>query len=135
MSFTQETLKDRLSRADAMNPAIKAEWLADLRSGRFQQGRTYLCAPKLGHDGPEEFYCCLGVLYETLIRLGKWKGEKAPGRGYRREGESEDYYGTFPAHETLREVGLSPSAAEALAEHNDQGLSFQAIAQAIEERL
>jgi hypothetical protein len=38
-----------------MDPDIKDEWLAALRSGEYQQGKSYL---KTG----ENEYCCLGVL-------------------------------------------------------------------------
>lgn len=45
-----------------MNAEIKAEWVADLRSGRYQQGRG-----ALNRDGR---FCCLGVLCEQAVRKG-----------------------------------------------------------------
>jgi hypothetical protein len=39
-----------------MNPEVKAGWIAALRSGKYEQGKSYL------HRGNE--YCCLGVLCE-----------------------------------------------------------------------
>jgi hypothetical protein len=45
-----------------MNPEIKAQWIADLRSGEFVQGTGYLNA-----DGK---LCCLGVLCEQAVKAG-----------------------------------------------------------------
>jgi hypothetical protein len=41
-----------------MNPDVKAQWVAALRSGEYKQGRG-----RLGyHDGDDDRMCCLGVL-------------------------------------------------------------------------
>lgn len=50
-----------------MNPEIKAEWVADLRSGEYKQGRGHL----RNADGT---FCCLGVLCDGARRhgLGDW---------------------------------------------------------------
>lgn len=45
-----------------MNPGIKAQWTAALRSGEFSQGRGYLNA--------DNKFCCLGVLSELAYRAG-----------------------------------------------------------------
>jgi len=45
-----------------MNPEIKAQWVADLRSGEFEQGQNYLNV-----DGK---LCCLGVLCEQAVKTG-----------------------------------------------------------------
>jgi hypothetical protein len=45
-----------------MNPEIKAQWVADLRSGQFEQGRGYL--------NMEGKLCCLGVLCEQAVKAG-----------------------------------------------------------------
>jgi hypothetical protein len=44
-----------------MNPEIKAQWVADLRSGEFKQGVGTLKS----FDGR---FCCLGVLMEQAVR-------------------------------------------------------------------
>jgi hypothetical protein len=51
----------------SMNPEIKAQWIADLRSGEFEQGQSYLNA-----DGK---LCCLGVLCEQAVRAGVLESE------------------------------------------------------------
>lgn len=50
-----------------MNPERKAEVVAALRSGKYQQGRNYLA--KRGSDGIVR-YCCLGVMCELAVRAG-----------------------------------------------------------------
>lgn len=46
-----------------MNPQIKAKWIADLRSGKYQQTQEYL--KRLTDNGPA--YCCLGILCEVTL--------------------------------------------------------------------
>lgn len=41
-----------------MNKEIKKQWIEALRSGKYKQGREYLCV--------DETYCCLGVLCDIL---------------------------------------------------------------------
>lgn len=45
-----------------MNPAIKAQWVAALRSGEYQQGRNFLRT--------DEGFCCLGVLCDLAVKAG-----------------------------------------------------------------
>lgn len=45
-----------------MNPDIKAQWVAALRSGEYKQGQR-----ALSHSGR---YCCLGVLCELAVKAG-----------------------------------------------------------------
>lgn len=45
-----------------MNPEIRAQWTAALRSGEYEQGRGYLNV-----DGK---LCCLGVLCELAVKAG-----------------------------------------------------------------
>jgi hypothetical protein len=46
-----------------MNPEIKAQWLADLRSGEYRQSTGALASIDGG-------YCCLGVLCEQAVKAG-----------------------------------------------------------------
>jgi hypothetical protein len=52
-----------------MDTEIKATWRADLRSGRYEQGREALCRI-VTDDGEGKEYCCLGVLCEQAVRAG-----------------------------------------------------------------
>lgn len=52
-----------------MNPAVQAQWMADLRSGDYPQGAGYLTQDNPGPDGGE-LDCCLGVLCKQAVRAG-----------------------------------------------------------------
>lgn len=54
-----------------MNPDIKAEWVAALRSGDYLQGRGQLHSFILNDDGSKESrFCCLGVLSDLAVKAG-----------------------------------------------------------------
>lgn len=46
-----------------MNPDVKAQWVAALRSGEYEQAHGYL---KVVDEGGGVGYCCLGVLCELM---------------------------------------------------------------------
>ena len=46
-----------------MNPEIKAQWVAALRSGEYKQGRGQL-------RNTDDEYCCLGVLCDLAVKAG-----------------------------------------------------------------
>lgn len=48
----------------SMDPTIKAQWVAALRSGEYRQGRHVL------HNVDENTYCCLGVLCDLAVKAG-----------------------------------------------------------------
>jgi hypothetical protein len=59
----------------AMNPEIKAKWVAALRSGMYRQGRMQL------RNRDDEF-CCLGVLcdiYAGSVSGAEWEQRRAGG--------------------------------------------------------
>lgn len=51
-----------------MTPSVKAEWITELRSGNYSQGKEYLC--RVDPDEVSRSYCCLGVLAEIALRHG-----------------------------------------------------------------
>jgi hypothetical protein len=73
-----------------MNPAIKAQWLRDLRSGEYPQGKG-----RLRKDGK---FCCLGVLCEQAVKAGIVILVDLDGTwGYRAVGDGNDFaLGTLP---------------------------------------
>jgi hypothetical protein len=123
-----------------MNTEVKARWVAALRSGRYQQGRSALCT--ITPEGKK--YCCLGVLCEELGI--PWK----PIGGVLHYGQQKRS-GTLPP-EALILAGLGTSDpfvsygdrhAVCLSELNDglvergekgKGLSFLEIADLIEQK-
>lgn len=124
-----------------MNAEVKAKWVAALRSGKFEQGRTALAFQT--DDGATQ-YCCLGVLCEVL------GVDKQPTR-------IDGRYGFFVAEDRPRERHyLPPAVAQAagldstdpevnescngrnpvsLSYLNDKGYTFEQIAQLIETQL
>ena len=52
-----------------MDPVIKAEWVAALRSRRYEQARSILRLPGVGH-------CCLGVLCD-VVDPARWKSDES----------------------------------------------------------
>lgn len=135
-----------------MNPEIKTQWVAALRSGEYRQGTGELHA--LHEDGSESF-CCLGVLCDLAVKAHvipeptyrEFSG--APRRGNYRYGDSNDEtkFGELPETvmtwaeiETLmgseiEQKSLGHFGYENLAAANDDGMSFEGIAGAIEEWL
>jgi hypothetical protein len=115
-----------------MNPAIKAKWVAALRSGEYKQGKAYL-------NGPGGF-CCLGVLCDLMVKEGD-----APDWAANPEGEKSvfaNWLTTLPPHVAIwaelqhDEFGprIGPNE-ESLAALNDGGMPFTQIAALIEEKL
>lgn len=126
----------------AMNPEIKAQWVAALRSGDYEQGAGNLCVVDSEGEHPE--YCCLGVL-EHLRELSG-----APVK------VATDAFGvvSFDGEEqTLSRVTIEWSGIRdenpvvdyndgyvtveggTLADLNDGGMSFEEIADLIEAQL
>ena len=50
-----------------MNPVIRDQWIADLESGEYTQGKNYLTSRT--RDGVET-NCCLGVLCQQAVKAG-----------------------------------------------------------------
>lgn len=131
-----------------MNPDVKANWIEALRSGRYEQGEGKL---KLMHeDTSRSFYCCLGILSEVQGL------DAVPGLPRENEGElgfwdyrfkftakdvnSGDTYteeqATMPTEDWLNQAcDMGLFEAELLAAMNDGGVSFEGIANWIEENL
>ncbi len=66
-----------------MNPEVKKNWLAALRSGEYQQGKDYL-----HRDGS---FCCLGVLTDLYLKEHKLEWEACDNHSgvYHLNGNSE----------------------------------------------
>lgn len=106
-----------------MDPTVKTNWLAALRSGVYKQGKRFL-------RPTENSYCCLGVLCDISTGTGAWKA--MPLDPYLEfDGYSEclpDLVAAF--------AGLNDRQARStLMEMNDRGDSFEEIADWIEKNL
>lgn len=103
-----------------MNPEIKAQWVAALRSGTYPQGQSVLRSL----DGR---YCCLGVLCDLVDPHG-WTTSDFSYRHRQRC--------NLPDETIYKLVEYSTSSEFiALAAMNDNGHSFAEIADYIEANL
>ncbi|MCA1840156.1 MAG: hypothetical protein LC723_07485 [Actinobacteria bacterium] len=136
-----------------MNPDIKKKWIEDLRSGNFEQGRTNLHSQSARVPGGEQGdkFCCLGVLCEQAVSAGIIPpGQKGTGdeekylvlygadreisglpEEVRRWAGIRDGLGAF--QEKVTEPDGEGPYTVTLASLNDNGVSFNVIANIIEE--
>lgn len=108
-----------------MNADTKEKWVAALRSGQYQQAQGMLRL--------DDKFCCLGVLCDVAgadnaAAGGRW----TPTGCYTYQGESEE--AVLPDGLRFR-LGLSPDDEIALFNMNDDGVSFEDIADFIEANL
>lgn len=121
-------------------------WLEALESGTFPQGQGALCRA----DGPVYEYCCIGVFDEVVVGT-KWHNEDNSGLLVDDDGEGELVDFAHP-HFAYTELGVEVTPMERdylsdkgvvltgeisragyLAYMNDQGFTFQEIADTIRE--
>lgn len=114
----------------------KDKWIAALRSGQYQQGRSLLCAIR---DDGSKTYCCLGVLAE--LDGAFVDGELFPGvrRGVRIAGDHVSTGMYRGKGKCLSDIRVNvPGASDTLlpwivAEMNDiKGRTFEEIADFLE---
>jgi len=124
-------------KAKKLDPKIKKVWLKALRSGEYKQTEAFLCVEK--KEGEPEF-CCLGVLCEE-VGDGEWRFKKGnkneclpPHWTYSDPGRKISF-ASFPPPALMRRVGLDIRHAQELTNRNDEGWSFEEIADYIEENL
>lgn len=121
-----------------MNPEIKAQWVAALRSGEFAQGFSAL------HSQEPVGYCCLGVLCVLAQRAGIVEASPES-NGLVRYGTSDDSTEVaYLPQEVITWAGLAgrnPRVSatgpygKSLSQMNDEGAPFSVIADHIEEYL
>lgn len=132
-----------------MDPEIKAQWVAALRSGDFQQGKGVLHrVTDVNGNGTETHeFCCLGVLSECAVAVGKAERKFGDTGYFRYYDPADDEFGGN-GHYLPRVVKVwagfrdaNPSLMyegdfHSLAELNDDfQLSFSEIADLIEDQL
>jgi hypothetical protein len=121
--------------AQKMNKRIKAEWIVELRSGKYVQGTGQLRKVELDSFGkPHSEFCCLGVLCNMYA--------KAHPRLAAKEKDPMSFMGEdcFPPLKVYKWAGfktinqhdqnhiLVGDTNDSLAEVNDGGASFNEIA-------
>jgi hypothetical protein len=124
-------------KQSSMDSILKREWLKALRSGEYKQGHA-----TLRHI--DDTYCCLGVLCDVSIKLaglGEWKKVHTAYETvwqFVSQVDTSDCDGseTMPNHSLAMVFELDEEDwAEKLASMNDEGKSFDEIAQVIEEKI
>jgi hypothetical protein len=115
-----------------MNPEIRAQWCAALRSGEYEQGKEAL------YDG--EGFCCLGVLCDLAFKAGAIPepeyDEDEEARLWRYDGRSDylpDSVKGWAGLAAQNPAVMTPTGREPLATVNDEdGLNFAQIADLID---
>jgi len=110
-----------------MDYAVKAQWIAALRSGKYKQGKH-----RLRSDTDE--FCCLGVLCD-ISPAARWNGTRAVGCS----GDIEDA-SVIGLPKSVQRWAVLPTTGPAvkrgfLSALNDQGVPFSEIADLIERDL
>lgn len=123
---------------DSTPAEVREQWVAELRSGRYQQGNSQLRQPAVAPYGTDAF-CCLGVLCDMAAQagLGGWEDER-----FWLSRESYGGYDKYPPAEVALWAGLAHPAGtldgdkyNSLANMNDDGMSFAVIADLIDQGL
>ena len=110
-----------------MNNLIKRLWLKALRSGKYEQGQGTLYE--------EDKYCCLGVIAQELdLLVPHVTGDRHWAHCLSASGKTSTHTGTLPLS-ILDEIGLENEMHQQLVQMNDDGSSFETIADFIEEKL
>lgn len=111
-----------------MNREVVKEWVAELRSGKYTQGKRLL-------RSANDEYCCLGVLCELAVKHGVIEPAELKSPNAYGYGNGSEWYGALPPLVTDW-IGLSTAAggyvSRSLTELNDNGTSFAEIADIIE---
>ena len=117
----------------ALDPELKKQWVAALRSGDYKQGRNYLC----NEPGESARFCCFGVLADikgvpfTRVAVTRY-GADLLVRSYDFGGGASP--NTLSITGDLRKM-FGPEAVSYLEEQNDIGMTFKEIADYIEDHL
>jgi hypothetical protein len=120
-----------------MDAKLKKKWLNALRSGKYKQGKNSLRQPGFASDSEKDRFCCLGVLCD-IVEPKKWKKHVSNlGPSWTHCGKEE-----MPNDDLIKKFGLdnlwsrsdTDSVAIKVAEMNDNGRSFEQIANWLEKR-
>lgn len=118
-----------------MDAELKTRWLEALRSGKYDQTTGVLNRVKEESEddaNKQPGYCCLGVLCD-VVAPDDW-AEPEDADPYVRYHRSAQSTGVL-CDVFLKEVGLNSRVAGNLIGRNDSGMSFEDIADYIEENV
>lgn len=109
-----------------MNKEAKQKWIEALRSGEFKQTQGALKRKEVDNFK----YCCLGVLCEIQDDVG-WRS--SDGIKYANYHDSESCL--FLPFDLLTDLNIKESDQSELVDMNDDGKTFEEIADYIEKNL
>lgn len=125
-----------MSVKQTMQPELFNEWVADLKSGEFEQAKNALEAT--GRT-KEYAYCCLGVLSTRLAERGIATFENgfiSLKDGERDKWDNPSGSDTELTDEVLNAIGMDSTQQEALIGFNDGAeLNFEQIAYMLEHEI
>jgi hypothetical protein len=113
-----------------MNPEVKKEWLAALRSGKYAQGTQRL-------NTSSGKFCCLGVLCDLHSKATgtKWKKSTLGNFYISSECALPDAVIAWSGVNYNGGLATINKKLAPLTDHNDEGRTFAEIADAIEKQL
>lgn len=115
-----------------MNKEIKEKWVEALRSGKYKQGEGWL--KRRGSKEGEFSFCCLGVLVD--VDGHTWKDDHSLACQYPESKNGNLVASSSELYSEYRnKIGLTQRDAHFLIMQNDNGSSFEFIANWIEENL
>jgi hypothetical protein len=131
-----------------VNKEVKDQWVTALRSGEYEQGRSYLRSKD--PNGGNDKFCCLGVLCDLAVKAGVTEA-RDNGYGSVVYGGEDDPNTAYPPAQVVEWAGLNtlnPSVPfehegwdekraplTALNDNTELKLGFTDIADLIEEHL
>lgn len=116
----------------SLNPYVKQKWVKALRGGEYTRGEGALI--RLDDDGDVTHYCCLGVLAAEMVPEFTVLPDLDDDQGcVLTQGARRDY-ATIPDDLAVM-WGLEEDEQTKLAEMNDGGKGFKAIAAWIDKHL
>lgn len=106
-----------------MNPEIKAQWVTDLKSGEYTQGKDLLTLVQL--DGTEK-NCCLGVLCQQAVKAGVVSrvATKVHGEVFYGDGDPDDVSSAVLPHSVVEWAGLGSGNPTLIHDGGPAGASY-----------
>jgi len=114
---------------NCMDPKIKADWVAALRSGKYTQAQGRLRISAGDDESNVDGYCCLGVICDVTQK--RWVRQHTYWYALVGSELEPTWYGMLPKGA----FGLTDNTIRHLANMNDSGKSFNEIADWIEANL
>ncbi len=111
-----------------MKKSMAMKWAKALRSGEYIKGTGNLRYKTWGSEDDNQRYCCLGVLCE----INKVESEKLNNNTYKYDGHARRLGDNIKKKFGISALGWFKNLHRSLAQLNDNGTSFNKIADIIE---